>query len=114
MAKDDPKAKDKAKTKLDLAGATAIRDFTARFSGNIPGAALKVSPYPATPGDNLSDIALDVPDGVYRVSGSDWLMTVEDGAFVQAERATAANKFGGEDVIEVSPHDGEIGTKPAP
>lgn len=113
MAKDDPKAKSKAKAELDLMGATALRDLTARFAGNIPAKALKGSPYQPEPGDGVSDAVLDLPDGTYRVSGSDWLVMVEDGAAVQFERANAVNKFGGDSVIEVSPHSGEIGVAKA-
>jgi membrane protein involved in colicin uptake len=42
-----------------------------------------------------------VPDGTYRVVGSDWLFVIKGRKLAQAMTATAANKYGGKDVIEV-------------
>lgn len=44
----------------------------------------------------------DVPDGVYRVQGSDWLFTFSKGRLVNGSRATPANEFGGPAVKIVS------------
>lgn len=84
---------------LDDAGRTQIRDFTAQFAGKVPDEARR-GPYEARPGDGFGEEEFSVPDGVYRVYGSDWLITIEDGKFAKAERALPP-KFGGPDVISV-------------
>lgn len=44
----------------------------------------------------------DVPDGVYRVEGSDWLFTFAKKKLANVTRAAAENDFGGDKVIVVS------------
>ena len=44
----------------------------------------------------------DVPAGIHRVEGSDWLFTFEKNKLVSVARATAANDFGGDKVVAVS------------
>lgn len=43
-----------------------------------------------------------VPNGTYRVAGSDWLYTFRGGRFVSAHLATPENRWGGEKVISVN------------
>lgn len=43
----------------------------------------------------------DVPDGTYRVAGSDWYFVIKGKKLAQAARASAENKWGGKDVVQV-------------
>jgi hypothetical protein len=43
----------------------------------------------------------DVPNGKYRVAGSEWLFLIHKKKLQGAERATEANKWGGKHVIAI-------------
>lgn len=43
----------------------------------------------------------DVPDGRYRVTGSEWLFDIEDKRLARAQRATEQNRFGGNKVVAI-------------
>lgn len=45
---------------------------------------------------------IPVPNGRYRVTGSDWILTIDRSAFAAAERAVPPH-YGGPDVIPVAP-----------
>lgn len=88
-----------ARPDLDPKAATALRGLLARFTGNVPQAA-RGGAYEPKPGDGLGDDDLDVPNGTYRVHGSDWLITIAKKRFTLAARAMPP-KFGGANVIQV-------------
>lgn len=77
---------------LTPAGPGQIRELVNRFTRNLPQGASQM--YDAKPGDGYGETTIDVPDGRYRVYGSEWIVTVRKGAFVSAARAVPPH-FGG-------------------
>lgn len=85
----------------------ALVGFNSEFCRDLPqdprsGQHAKDGRYDAVEGDRFAGKLFPVPDGAYRVAGSDWVHAFEGGAFVHAFRATKENGFGGPDVIAVS------------
>lgn len=85
----------------------ALVSFNADFCRELPqdprsGQHAKDGHYTQVEGDKFDGREFPVPDGRYRVAGSEWVFDFEGGAFIEAMRATAANEFGGPDVIAVS------------
>ena len=77
-----------------------IRALNAEFCRDIPqeGRAGSFEPdedHPRFGGD------YDVPNGKYRVTGSEWLILIHNKKLMGIERATEANKYGGKHVIAV-------------
>lgn len=81
-----------------------VRKFHGTFCADLPYTARRSGRYDAATGDRFGD-ELDVPNGTYRVTGSDWLLTFRNRHFARAEIATAQNKYGGKDVKTVPPID---------
>src|SRR5262245_35765800 len=67
------------------------------FMGALPTTS---SQYTATESDRFHDQEADVPDGLYRLDGTDWLFTIEGKHLKEAQRA-APPDFGGPDVVMV-------------
>jgi len=76
-----------------------MRALNADFCGSVPEAA-RAGHYEVTEGDRFFDKPYCVPDAVYRVTGSEWLLKIEVQRFVSAARA-APPDFGGADVVKV-------------
>lgn len=91
------------KTDDDFHG--TIRDLNRRFCAKLPEAAAKGGEYQPQDGDALARLELDVPDGTYRLVGSDWFYIVKNRRLARAALATRANKYGGPKVILVPPVD---------
>lgn len=85
----------------------AVRQFNAVFTRALPqhdgsGQHARNGNYTQVEGDQYDGQTFDIPDGAYRVTGSDWVFVFEGGGFVEAMRATEANNYGGKDVIAVA------------
>ncbi len=77
-----------------------IRALNAEFCSDIPqegrgGSFEPDEDHPRFGGD------YDVPNGKYRVSGSEWLFLIHKKKLQAVERATEANKYGGKHVIAI-------------
>ena len=57
--------------------------------------------YTQVEGDKYDGREYPVPDGRYRVAGSEWLYDFEGGLFIEAVRASAQNEYGGPNVIAI-------------
>lgn len=77
-----------------------LRGFNEDFCAKLPGDA-RFGRYDAEPGDRFAKVRVPVPNGRYRVVGSEWIHEFVGGRFVRAVRATAENEFGGADVVGV-------------
>lgn len=64
--------------------------------------AFRYGSYVQVEGDEYDGKPYGIPDGTYRVQGSDWLFRFEGGGFVEANLATAANEWGGKDAISIA------------
>lgn len=80
--------------KLQKAQADALRAFNADFTGNLPELAAKSGHYDAQPDDRFRK-RIPAPDGRYRVLGSDWVIAISRGKFLDAARV-APPEFGGD------------------
>lgn len=85
----------------------ALVSFNAEFCRDLPqhagtGQHAKDGNYTQVEGDKFDGKNYPIPDGRYRVAGSDWVFDFEGGGFVEAMRATKANEFGGPSTINVS------------
>jgi hypothetical protein len=87
------------KTLLQSAQAKAVHAFNAGFCTELPQEA-RAGRYQQRPGDRFERVRVQVPDGVYRVRGSAWLLTFARARFVEAVLA-APPDFGGDAVIAV-------------
>jgi hypothetical protein len=77
-----------------------IRALNATFCGDIPqegrhGSFEPDEDHPRFGGD------YDVPNGKYRVAGSEWMFVIHKKKLMSAESATEANKWGGKHVIPI-------------
>lgn len=81
--------------------ARALRQLNALFCRDIPQSARSGSFQPRED-DALFGGDYEVPDGKYRVTGSEWVFQIRKKKLVDAVQATAANKYGGRDVIAVA------------
>lgn len=84
---------------LQPAQAAAVRDFLADFCRDLPQEA-RGGLYRAVKGDRFAATRVLVPDGRYRVMGSDWVLGFERGKFLDAVRAVPPD-FGGAGVVEI-------------
>lgn len=81
------------------ATARIIRRLNSEFCGDVPQAA-REGGYEPDEGGAFSG-EYPVKDGRYRVVGSEWLFDFKKKRLVSANRASAANKFGGKGVIPI-------------
>jgi hypothetical protein len=80
---------------------TAVRALQQRVMQTMPSEAVAGFVFAPAEGHALYELETEnIPDGMYRVQGSDWILTVEDGKFKSAERAMPP-EFGGPDVVSV-------------
>jgi len=83
-----PAAKAPARAKeITAAGRAEIRRFANMFGAALPPGCNLSGQYVAKEDDRFAGETLDVPDGVYRVYGHDWLITIRRGKFMSAARA---------------------------
>lgn len=80
--------------------------FNADFCRDLPqdpksGQHAKDGIYTQVEGDKFDGKEYPIPDGRYRVGGSEWVFDFEGGGFVEATRATAENAHGGPAVIKI-------------
>jgi hypothetical protein len=90
--------------KRDNINAT-MRELFRDFAGRLPEGVAGARTYTPAPGDRFADRRLRVPDGTYRVTGSDWLIVIKGETFLGAELATRENDWGGADVVQVPSED---------
>lgn len=76
-----------------------IRQFNADFCRDLPEGALS-GLYSARKGDRFDGRRVMVPDGRYRIAGSDWILGFERSRFIDAVRAGPPD-FGGSGVVVV-------------
>jgi hypothetical protein len=96
---DDLRARLRARRRpLTVTQQAAVRRAWGAFARAIPGP-IHSSGHWAKPEDLPAD-RVDVPNGIYRVSGADWILRFQGGVFVEAFRA-APPDFGGPDVVAV-------------
>lgn len=81
--------------------AKIIRALNAEFCRDLPHEARSGSGFEPEEGHPRFGGEFDVPNGRYRVSGSDWLFDIKGKRLAGVERATEQNKFGGKKVIAV-------------
>lgn len=94
----------------------AVRRIQSEFCRRLPPGARSNEGYRSDGNDRFALLdpcdrqgePVDIPDGVYRVEGGDWLLTFRRSRLVAAEVATPANEFGGAAVITVSGLDREL------
>lgn len=81
----------------------AVRAIFRDFAADLPMGAEKSGRWLCHAGDRFEKLVplADVPNGVYRIVGGDWLLTFEKNRLVAAEIATAGNQWGGAAVIAV-------------
>lgn len=89
-----------AQAELSTEQQTAIRRIVGTFSRDVPQKARMQGHYKAREDDRLADEEVDAPNGRYRVTGSDWIITIKNKRFTIAQRA-APPDFGGKGVIAV-------------
>lgn len=100
---DDEKAQgEKIRDEADQRGPIErrVRALNAEFCRDVPQEARAGS---FDPGEDHARFGgeYDVPDGRYRVVGSDWLFDIADKRVAGAQRATAQNNYGGKNVIAI-------------
>ncbi len=81
--------------------ARTMRQLNALFCRDIPQPA-RAGTFKPENGDVLFGGDYDVPDGKYRVAGSEWVFEIRKHKLVNALQASAANQYGGKGVIEVA------------
>jgi len=101
MAKNRDKSKKKSVLPEPVPGSieAIVRALNVNFCSALPENA-RHGAYETVEGDRFDGKIYEVPDGVYRVAGSDWLLTLEGRKFVAASRAQPP-EFGGKDVIVI-------------
>lgn len=78
----------------------AVAKFNVEFCRDLPQSARGGG---FEPGDDPRFAGeFDVPDGVYRVAGGEWLHTFKGGRYTGSARATEANRWGGDKVVSVN------------
>ncbi len=82
------------------ASARIIRALNAEFCRDIPQDGRGGSFEPEE-GDPRFGGDYDVPNGKYRVTGSEWLISIHKKKLMGIERASEANKYGGKHVIPI-------------
>jgi hypothetical protein len=92
-------SEDKA-PKLNLAQTKALHALNAKFCANLPQSTRASGRYEADKADKVARERILVPDGRYRVSGSDFVLTIVGGRLREAVRADPPH-FGGDNVIAV-------------
>lgn len=80
--------------------ANTMRTLNALFCRDVPQGARAGSFKPAQD-DALFGGEYDVPNGKYRVAGSEWVFEIKNDKLVNAVRATQQNQYGGKGVISV-------------
>jgi hypothetical protein len=88
-----------SKPKLTGKPAEIVRAFNKDFCAHLPGDA-RFGRYSAETGDSFAAERYRVPDGRFRVTGSEWVLCFQNQRFVDAIRAVPPD-FGGADVVEV-------------
>jgi hypothetical protein len=86
---------------LQLSQAKVLHAFNASFCANLPQNARAYGHYIPEPGDALARQRLAVPDGRYRLAGSDYVFTIAGGRLKEAMRADPPH-FGGDNVVAVA------------
>lgn len=81
--------------------ARTIRTLNAAFCADIPQSGRGGSFSPDDDPGGKFDGGYDVPDGKYRVTGSDWVFSIKKKKLDEAVLATPENKYGGKGVIAV-------------
>jgi hypothetical protein len=81
----------------------AVRSIYEEFARALPEGAAQRQHYHSVAGDRFHRMApvASVPDGTYRVAGSDWLLTFKQNRLAAAVMATPQNQYGGRRVIAV-------------
>lgn len=91
----------------------AVRRIYTEFCRNAPAGARSRGGYRSDGRDRFALLAphdrhgnpTEVANGVYRLEGSEWLLTFNANRLVGVEVATPENEFGGSRVVTVSAHD---------
>lgn len=81
--------------------AKTMRQLNALFCRDIPQPA-RAGTFKPEKDDALFGGDYDVPDGKYRVAGSEWVFEIRKQKLVNALQASAANQWGGKGVIPVA------------
>lgn len=84
-------------TKEELA---SVRQVAGLFARDVPPAARQSGVWHIKDGGPHAEHSVNAPNGIYRVVGSDWLVTINKKRLVQAARAKPPH-FGGDNVIAV-------------
>lgn len=84
------------------AASRIIRALNVEFCRDIPQEARAGGFEPEDDHDRFgAGASYDVPNGKYRVAGSEWMFTIHKKRLMSAERATEQNKWGGKHVIPI-------------
>jgi hypothetical protein len=87
---------------LDPAIAANLRALWREFARDLPSGATHAGRYVPTDGDRWCGLALEVPDGTYRIAGAEWVFTFKQNQLVGATRVTPPHYAGrGVRVVEV-------------
>jgi hypothetical protein len=90
----------KPTAQVDPAVAARVRSFWQTFASDLPSGATARGRYAPVDGDRYLDMAVEVPDGTYRVLGADWVLQFKQNRLVSAVLARPPD-FGGRRVTEV-------------
>lgn len=85
---------------LQLAQAKALHALNHGFCIELPDDMRQSGRYEVQAGDRFARQRVPVPDGKYRLAGSDYVFAIAGGRLTQAVRADPPD-FGGDDVIAV-------------
>jgi hypothetical protein len=90
-----------SKITIQPAQAKALHALNIAFCANLPQGARASGHYDADPADAVAKRRIAVPDGRYRLAGSDYVFTIAGGRLKEAVRADPPH-FGGDNVIAVA------------
>lgn len=79
----------------------AVRRFNAKWSNSLPPRAVSTGHFePNREDDPYRNEQVRAPNGIYRVEGADWLLTIKGEVFIEAAKAVPPD-YGGKGVVSI-------------